>query len=514
MPKLKFSNPFVKGLSYIICAAIMTGCVSNPAQEVVVNKNDGSFDANVIQTATESVDSDGADTTQMVHYSESFTSTDGTVDFLMNINEYITTVNMSVVEVAPHYLTEEDAKRVANVLFGDAVFYEAEPSFQPVLSKSDIQQQLVRLSPYTNPEKLLEFFEYRPDQPDFQEELAETVKAYIEKLTAMYETAPDGNPHSICEWKFKPDSYYDFPEERVASMDTSKDNEAIVASTSIGDISYLLSFNKRDMNDFKLNYIYAYPYVDSSPLGLDEMIFRASLCRTEKPTDEQINAIKYKAQQMLDSMQLGDWLVDECYLQAVHTGDYVDYRVYVYAVPVFDGIPAIRRPQLTNLHSKEVYASNYYLTDASFQFSVNGDLIYFDMYSTIDVKEILNDNVATLSMDELIERAKDHLSLSDYYEYGLGEELLESIEKDAGEQLICKINICELEYGMVRVKVPDTDDRYYYVPAMMLSGTRDYCGKETGMVFQSIAGDMDLDGISPLIAINAVDGTVIELGNE
>ena len=62
---------------------------------------------------------------------------------------------------------------------------------------------------------------------------------------------------------------------------------------------------------------------------------------------------------------------------------------------------------------------------------------------------------------------------------------------------------------MTRVKVPNTDNSYYYIPALILSGTINYCGEQSGTVYQS-----NPDGIYPLVAINAVDGSIIQLDNE
>lgn len=68
------------------------------------------------------------------------------------------------------------------------------------------------------------------------------------------------------------------------------------------------------------------------------------------------------------------------------------------------------------------------------------------------------------------------------------------------------------KFGLTRIKVPDTDDRFYYVPAVLLSGTISYCGVDTGMAYFSI--DEFTDGpITPLVCFNAIDGSVIQLQN-
>ena len=88
------------------------------------------------------------------------------------------------------------------------------------------------------------------------------------------------------------------------------------------------------------------------------------------------------------------------------------------ALPVFQGVPSLRRPQLGNLKSTEVYASNYYLTEADFEFSADSTLMDFFLYSPLDVKQTVNDNVKVMAMEDIVNRAKEQLSLSDAYEYG------------------------------------------------------------------------------------------------
>ena len=155
------------------------------------------------------------------------------------------------------------------------------------------------------------------------------------------------------------------------------------------------------------------------------------------------------------------------------------------------------------------------MTDANFEFSANGDILAFSMFSPVDEKETLNANVQTKSWGELIELAKNHLTLSDYYDYGMPPDFLNVFQESVGEKVTCKVDLCQLEYGLLRVKVPNTDESYYYVPGMILYGTIDYLGKDSGDILAS-SGDPILcnSRIVPLVALNAVDGSIIELGNE
>ena len=502
-------------LCAVVCMPVLTACATNPTQQVVTSKNDGSFDVNVVQSASEDKDPDAV---QDIKYYDVFCSTDGTVEFQLRIDQQLSDCNMPVVEVTPHYLTEDDAKRVCKVLFGDAEFNEAEPSMgnlKDTLTKSDIMEAIQRWSPYTSSDYLLEFF-----GNDSQRDItgyAEKIKEAIEYYTELFETVADDTRHESAKWTFQSDYYYIYSPEDIDERGLKNDpsaNDQICVTVKDGDIPYLVQISVRNKEDYKLNTIFAYPQSQYSPWAFDNLLFNAKLCRTEKPTENQIAHIRTKAQDMLDRMELGQWVVDQCYLETTYVGEIPEYKVCVTAVPVINGVPVIRLQQLSNLKSEEAYASNYYLSDATFYFSSNGKLVWFQMFSTIDIKDTLNENVATLSVDELMAKARSHLSLSDYQEYGLNGDVLGVLKRQIEEEVICKIDICESEYGMTRVKVPNTDESYYYVPCLVLSGTVDYCGVETGTVYASSGDNFGHDRIVPLIALNAVDGTIIELYNE
>ena len=486
--------------SLVLCLLIsLTACAANPNSDIVINKNDGSFDANLVHSATEDKDPNA---TQNLVYTDDFYSTDGSVQYVFNINNTIADCNMPVVEVIPHFLTGADAKRVATVLFGDAVFYEQEPLFAPQYSQAQIMEKVSRWSEYISIDSIIALYGDNLEDPAT---VANTVKGFVQNYNELYGTAPKENPHTICDWTMKKDSYYYESADDLAGHDLSKDNDAIMAVTQIDGVEYTFSVSSRNQDDYKINTITVALGSGISPENIDIRIYQASLCRTDKPTDEQMTNISEKAYQMLEEMQLGDWAIESCTVKTTYYGNIPEYIVCVHAVPVFNGVEVIRRPQIGNLKSETAYASNYYLTDAEFGFSVNGDLISFEMYSPVDVSSVVNENVAVMDADSLLERAKTNLELTDYYSY-VSSDWIESIQ----EEMLCVVNVTEIDYNLTRVKAPNTDDSYYYVPAIVLYGTVEYRGKESGIV-QEI--DSDYEPYTLLI-LNAVDGSVIQTGNE
>lgn len=200
-------------LAFFMIVTFLTACQKSPVSNAEVGNNGTSADIGEIQTEMKSDDLDNIPETQpnvettvienvqtsgkpmqSVQYSDAFSSADGTVQFTMEIDDEVLDVPMPEVLVAPHFLTAEDARRIAGVLFGEADFYEAEPRFAPIYSKEDIQEKLARWEPYAG-------------DP--------SVDAYIQEYSTLQETAPLENPHTPCQWEFKKESFYYEAEEDV-----------------------------------------------------------------------------------------------------------------------------------------------------------------------------------------------------------------------------------------------------------------------------------------------------------
>lgn len=102
-------------LGIIVVAVTLGACRKTPEVQAVVAKNDGKF-----EEALQAVDETPPDEIlpETVSISREFDSTDESVHFAVALNEALHMGSMPVVEVAPHFLTSEDAKNIAFALFG------------------------------------------------------------------------------------------------------------------------------------------------------------------------------------------------------------------------------------------------------------------------------------------------------------------------------------------------------------------------------------------------------------
>lgn len=507
MAKWKKPRWWVSVICSVLCIAILTACAANPDRDAVISKNDGAFDASLIQTATV------PNVPQHVEVTEEFTSTDGSVEFTMQLDQTIIPPEVPVVEVVPHYFTGEDAKRISHVLFGgDAVFYEKEPTLAPyeeLYTREDALAALQRWSNYTNLEALRELQGKYASPSD-----VEVVKSGIAKLTAALDQIPEGKTYRNAKWIMRPDDEYFYTAEQLAEMDEDdRDNlHSVQIMTNVDGIQYQLDFTIRDDEQYKLSSFYMTLNTVKSPLYLDADIFAAQLLRTAEPTQEQIDAAVKKAGELLNGLDLGQWQVDSCEVWVPDLRGVEEYTIIVKALPVFNGVAAIRQPAVDSIKSDDIYAQNCYMTDAKIEYNAEGKLVGFEMQTPMDVVEVLNDNVATMTMDDLIQRVKDQLSLTDKEAFGMTGQFLDIMERGAGEEFICMVDLCQIEYGMVRIRIPNTDDGYYYVPALKCSGTIDYVGAQSGEVYSSSGTEILGERILPILVLNAVDGSVIEQG--
>ena len=476
----------------------LCACAEAPQSDVVTSKNDGSFDTGVVKSADTSHEDGEVYTQQLV---ETFSSLDGSVSFQLALDLDLPIKDMPVVEVAPHTFTPEEAQRIAKALFGDVQFYETDLARQ--LSKDELRENITAWSRYLNYEVLKDLFNFESEEQakDWQE----LVGGFIDNATGQMETAPDTTSKIPCQWTFKPDAYYLYTPEEINSMNRKEDGlMTISASAECSGVPYRFMISNRDEKDYKIHNIFAFINVDNSPGGIGEIAARYELCKSPVPTEEQLNRAVETVQSMLDNMQIGNWSVDECYYEPLGRGAQEAYVIYVNAVPIFEGIPAVRQPQLDNLKSTETYASNYYYSDANFELSPDGTVLSCTIFSPVDVVKVLNNNVQTLSFDELLEKVKSHLSLYDYNEY-MG------LSTKSDEEISCTVSRTGMEYGLTRVKVPDTNDSYYYVPAVTFRGNYQAYTQSGKLWFDS--NDWWNGEQQTLLVLNAVDGSVINVSN-
>ena len=482
----------------LLCAVItsLCACQKAPEKEVVISKNEPVVTQNQELEKTEKPE-ETVSPSQRISVEKTFSSTDGSVNFSVKLNQNVSVPAAETVQVTPHILTAEDAKRAAYTLFPNGEFFEAQPWGSTVYSQREIQEKITRWSEFTSVDAVAGLYGDRKSESAL-EDISATVKGFIDDYTLRYESAPENSTKEPCRWTMRKSSEYMMSAEDLEGVDMSNDNDEISAQITVNGIPYSFVVTSRDKNDFKVNSIGCFIDIGESPYNMDERIFTAQLCRTAEPTAEQIEEAKNKAQTLLDSFSLGQWSVDNAEVEKSKYGE-VEYAIHVTAVPCVGDAPVLRLPQLENLRNPDGYAPEQYLTDADFRFSANGELVRFFMSTPL---EILNTagGVSVMEIEDLMGRAQDALTLTDLHSYGYGSYL-----SFANEDLVCNVEITEAEFGLSRVKVPNSEYEYQYVPSFRLMGTSEYIGADSGKTYYADEKPV------MMVVLNALDGSIISL---
>ena len=480
---------------FLTALLVLSACQATP-EKVVVSKNDGEFEANVTVSAGETHEPDA---TQDIIYNETFSSTDGSVGFHFAIEETVTDANMPVVLVEPHFPTSEDAERMAGVLFDDSsVFYNFAADYSWTAAELEeiigIWEALLDADYYT-------FIMGETSKSEMESDW-ELLELKIADLRALLPTAQESSEFS--GFDFHSLAYYYYTAEEFADMSDSEINalveslgEEFQARVISNQISYNYAVCTRHKSDYNYNLMYIYPWDPAYGGDLNTEYYHSILCSRDEPaTQEQVEAVREQALELLNALGLGEWYIASCEAEQLYCGHMV---VSVTALPVLEGLRAVRQPQVS---LRDNAASNYRYTTAELMYAPDGTILKAHITSPIDIVEVLNDNVATYSFDELMEHAKTYFSLSDAYNYDYG-ALLDYYKPN---EIGCTVEINHAEYGLARVRVDESSDSYYYVPALALYGDVTYYYTEDGETVESYEGRQ-------LVILNAVDNTIVNSVN-
>lgn len=474
-----------KYMSILLCLTVIAlmGCQAVPEKQSVISNNEELFEHAIYEKRAE-----GQLLDSHIQYSSLFASTDNSVQFSFNVNQGISTEKIPVVKVQAKHIDSEICKHVAEVLLGNSAFYEREPSSNPRYSKAQYQEMINRLSPYSSLTAATDLVGI-----DSAEEVSESIRNVIATATELLEDAPEENPHRLCDWQLKKEREYNDSEWDILGRNLEDDNDWLVAVTEVQDVAYKYMVVTRDRDDYRLNRFIVQLGGDTLAPDLDRLVYWSELCRTEEPTEQEIQKIEELVHSKLQEMDMGCWSIASSTVEVYGTEHSPEYMIRVLAVPEFNEVSAIAKQK--NAAKSEDYTGAYVLTQASFLMSTKGDLIEMRLDSPIEINEIINNDVATLSLEALLNRAQQHLSLSDASNYGM-------LMSERTQDIICRVNINNLECGLARIMKKNDAAFYYYVPAIMLYGDIEYSDKSTADVYYAATNEN-------IICINAIDGSII-----
>lgn len=387
----------------------------------------------------------------------SFSNGDGSASF--HLTEAVPeTVEAKALTAKPMDFTGLDAKKIALALFGaDAAMYE---QCGDELSKADLEKNLAIWEHYSEEENLRELF------PDFDNQSIQDYLLNVKMDIAQYsqqaaQAAED--PYVPYDWNSHADGH-------VAAM--VKDN----------GIPYTFSLGQASENGVHMETCIQAGIgswlVSNSRVEVSHLC--SQLTRTAEPTQAQVDAAAQKAQEMLDQMGMGEWVVTQAYATCGRYQSVPEYQIHVSAAQKLEGL--------------EITSSGYdpdqwtFSTEANFSFAADGTLMNFTCWSPLEtVKE---ETVVVLDMDTLLARGKS--ALASYPPI-----------RTFGKSAEYTVDISDIHWGMSRLSSDAASGTYRYVPSLVFRGGIDFHGAEGETLF------FLTEGFKDRLVLNAADGSAL-----
>lgn len=469
-----------KGILILLAVMVLSGCSDGTSATDVSTEPE----VTELPIAFETVPKEPV---RRVTFNDCVTSQEGNTEYHFQIDQEFATDALSVVEVTPRWVSGEDAKRMAEVLMPGAAFFKAR-SHMGKLSKQELQRKIDLYSEFADASALKEL--YGRENP----EDLEMVSYYINFWGEQQEKTTE-EKQKLCDWQLRPErEHFDYPEE-IGDRPLWEDDDCMFAVTYVDGVEYLLDAGQYRMNEMEYSVLGLSRHY---PGEFEDQVLCSRIFRTEEPDDDCIKKLTAQAEDWLNRMELGRWKVVETKVQRNPVGDALEYRVSLEAEPVINGLTGM----------KEAYGGNF-RPHASFILSAKGDLYYFDLYCPIEEGEVLHGQLAPLTMELIQKKAGEYLAArNSLHVLGSREEAHRlKLEKQAGEKVVRKTEISRIEFRMGQVPVPNSQNRYYYMPVAGFLGTSEYYGADSGKQYEGLPEDGEL---RPILWVDSFEGNIVE----
>ena len=473
----------------ILCLLALTACQAAPdsAVDASVNGNE------VIEQNAEEAQ------VQPTDYITTFPNRDGGVTVNIDLTEFEYPGDpMPVVQVTPYSFTVEDAKRVAEALFGDAAFYERSRE----ITREEVEYRISMYEHSLTAEVLRG--EYGSDE-ESMELVRQARQELLDRFRGLYDSA---RPRELCEWTFYPVSHY-LP-ELGGELDFPTSYHYLSDADSVGRVgdNILLIAALAECPDGRT---YSYQVLNTETEERSEHIIFAYLesliesDQVREPTADDLENIRRQAETLLSKMGLGQFMIDKVCSVQYREGIAEGYAVSVSAVPVYSGWPALHQTKLAGASSAGggVFAPRYDPQQIGFHFTADGVLLDFKYESPLTLVEVVDEETPVIDWEAARESIEQCLRL-DREPF--------SVNVD--------VNVKEMRLGLARVYIEGSATDFRLVPALLLRGHRviydedgnvDYtAGRPKTRYFFTADGLTYGEGYeSDLLTVSLVDGSVI-----
>lgn len=488
-------------LALVLAAIMLAGCGRTEEETKPV------LDPQAIETLPESPAEEGK--TQRLAQSETFQNGDGSVTFALSLNQELIQEPLPALEVTTHYMTADDAWRVAQGLFGpEAKFYEREPEYSTnlnVYNKAQVKEWIQQWRSYDAAylQRLYGSFEdapYAMSENGEESTALEFAREYADYFEQRLDQIPEEDMREPCRWKTRKEMEYHQVPEEAARMDLSQDDDSIQAIVEVGDKCYFYGMYVQNSQYNKRSQISTGIHT-TSPNDMDFRAVQAKYLRTEEPTPEQLENIRKLAEEYIEKIGMGQWRISNVRVDMNDRYGTPEYWIDVNALPA--GALFVEGREVVASFGHEGVAEMY------FAFNADGVLMDFTLRNPIGEVKTAAERPAVLTAGEMIEAAKEDLKNRSAAGFGLSEHMRSFVQESYEEDIQCQVEITGADYQYIQMET--TEDTSICVPALVLSGKVAYVGSATGRSYTEADMPFFRTGERPLVAVNALDGMVLEM---
>ena len=480
---------------------LLGGCQATPEKGVVASKNDGAFEAALADkvsptlalAAEEPPAAETAPPTAVpaVH-EDSFDGAQEGVRFHVKVAEPAVPGPMPVLRVRPLELDGEIVHKVGQVFYGDTTVNE----YTGQMTKAELEEALLaEKQEYAD-------WQYRIEQDpaidaDDRDYVRQSFEESIARLEEKYASAPETIEEKPLDWQFHEQSYYP---DYYGVQDNGAQYIKGLGTYDGGRCR--LDAVKRLGDDYKVQSLSFYPYV---PEDMQDAAPEPS-----EPPQVDMDAARAQAVELADAMDVGGFaVVPDIAMEAAREN--VGFGPgTVWLTPVYGGVPLTYHFGGFNVASGsgDDYATTYGYENMSFSFDENG-VAGFTWENMHQVVETENENVVLLPFADILSAAGDRMRMMDMdYTFTRIEGTILSVE------------VTDVVLGMSRIRMKDSATDYYVTPTYTFYGTATTCDMDGEPLRIPVYDDGGNDTgqtqiytqLKELVVINAVDGTVIDVG--
>lgn len=428
--------------------------------------------------------------------SETFQNADGSAEYYVNFNNMFTMEPLPVVEAEPYYLTAEDARKTIESFFPDGKFYEKHPKYmspETYWTKDKLAKNLKRWKSFdlADVERICGYSYTRDENGEvipFETRWQEDLRYYEELL----ERVPEEDMRTPCLWKMFKETEYMVEPSEAERMDLSYDADCIMVSVEDGERRYGFVALADKYEPPYSTLFSLYRVTMSSPHDIEWNLFVQENQTMPRPTQKQKENAQKEAQRYADMFPVGKWKVGE----PEHSS--WDSTIYFKAYPVDPPMPA-GKPVTVNAVSREI-------PEMSIRMHPDGSLMDFWVGRKLAKTMPQAAGAVELPLETLVDNVLDSLKTGEEAAYGVAPVNLLLFEAHR-EELDCRVEVTRAarEYAQIDA----VGGGVCYVPCLCLYGTAEYTGKDSGTVYTKEELKLAAEGEIPLVAVNAIDGSII-----